>query len=229
MLPPFWQDLPKQRTAPTHRGFREANRAERAEREVGARDEVSNGSRDDDLAIAGLSKGPSRDVHADPSDVVVAELDLTGVDRRTNRQPDVAEASIEGEGTSKRPRGRVEGGEDAVPGKLPEAAAEAFDLGARHLVMSIQEPAPSLIAERGCLLGRPDDVGEQHGRKDAIGVLRRLPLPSTRGNTMKRYSSITSCVMSELRRSALPKSKMSPPDCGFSSAIFSAGFPPMMI
>jgi hypothetical protein len=41
--------------------------------------------------------------------------------------------------------------------------------------MSIEEPPPSLIAERGCLLGRPDDVGEQHGRKDAIGVLRRLP------------------------------------------------------
>jgi hypothetical protein len=41
--------------------------------------------------------------------------------------------------------------------------------------MSVQEPAPSLVAERGCPLGRPDDVGEQHGRKDAIGVLRRLP------------------------------------------------------
>src|SRR5919106_2947047 len=58
------------------------NRAERAEREVGACDEVSNGSRDDDLATAGQGKGPSRDVDADPSDVVAAELDLTGVDRR---------------------------------------------------------------------------------------------------------------------------------------------------
>src|SRR4029453_19453308 len=85
------------------------------------------------------------------------------------------EASIEGEGTSKRPRGRWEGGEDAVPGRLHEAAAEAFDLRARHSVMSIQEPPPSLVAERGCLLGRPDDVGEQHGRKDAMGVLRRPP------------------------------------------------------
>jgi hypothetical protein len=41
--------------------------------------------------------------------------------------------------------------------------------------MSIQEPAPPLVAERRCLLGRPDDVSEQHGGKDAIGVLRRLP------------------------------------------------------
>jgi hypothetical protein len=77
------------------------NRAERGESEVGTRDEVSNGSRDDHLAIAGLTKGPSRDVHADPSDVVVAELDLTGVDRRTDRKAEVAEASIEAEGTSK--------------------------------------------------------------------------------------------------------------------------------
>ena len=91
------------------------NRTERAEREVGAGDEVSNGSRDDNFAIAGLPEGPSRDVHADPSDVVVAELDLTSMDRRTDRQPEVAEASIEAEGTSKRPRGRVEGGQDAVP------------------------------------------------------------------------------------------------------------------
>src|SRR6266545_351682 len=172
------------------------NRTERAESEVGARDEVSNGSRDDDLAIAGLTKGPSRDVNADPSDVVVAELDLTGVDRRTDRKPEVAEASIEAEGTSKSPRGRVEGGEDAVPGRLHEAAAEAFDLRARQSVMSIEEPAPSLIAERGCLLGRPDDVGEQHGRKDAIGVLRRLPrsqlllIPGKRLHVLARWDPV---------------------------------------
>src|SRR4029453_12586964 len=146
------------------------NRAERAEREVGARHEVSNGSRDDDLAIAGLSKGPSRDVNADPSDVVVAELDLTGVDRRTDRKPEVAEAGIEGEGTSESPRGRVECGEDAVPGRLHEAAAEAFDLGARHSVMSIEEPAPSLSARRGCRLGRSAEVGEQHGGKKPTGI-----------------------------------------------------------
>src|SRR5512132_1769271 len=129
------------------------NRAQRAERQVGARDQVSNGSRDHDLAIAGLSKDPSRDVHADPSDVVVTELDLTGVDRRTDHQPDVAQASSEAEGTSKRPRGRVEGGQDAVPGRLHQAAAEAFDLRACYSVMSIQKPAPFLIAQRGCLLG----------------------------------------------------------------------------
>ena len=172
------------------------NRAERAESEVGARDEVSNGSCDDDLAIAGLSKGPSRDVNADPSDVVVAELDLTGVDRRTDRKPEVAEASIEAEGTSKSPRRRVEGGEDAVPSRLHEAAAEAFDLSARHSVMSIEEPAPSLIAERGCLRGRPHDVGEQHGRKDAIGILRRLPRshlvlsPGERLHVLARWDSV---------------------------------------
>jgi hypothetical protein len=114
---------PKRRTAPTHRDSAKLNRAERAEPEVGAGDEVSNGSRDDDLAIAGLREGPSRDVSADPSDIV---------------------------------------------------AAEAFDLCARDPVMSIQEPAPSLVAERGRLPGRPDDVGEQHRRKDAIGVLHRI-------------------------------------------------------
>jgi hypothetical protein len=53
------------------------DRAERAESEIGARDEVSNSSRDDDLPTAGLSKRPSRDVNADPSDVVVVDVDLT--------------------------------------------------------------------------------------------------------------------------------------------------------
>src|SRR5215216_7172782 len=126
------------------------NRAERAERQVGAGDEVANGSRNHDLAIAGQSEGPSRDVHADPSDVVVAELDLTGVDRRTDRQPDVAQASSEAEGTSKRPRGGIEGGQDAVPSRLHQEAAEALDLGPRYSVMSIQEPAPSLIGRASC-------------------------------------------------------------------------------
>ena len=117
-------------------------------------------------------------MHADPCEVVVADLDRTGVDRRTNHQPQVAQASSEADGTAKRPRGwALEGGQDAVPGRLHQATAEALDLRAGCSVMSIQEPAPSLIAERGCLLGRPDEVGEQHHGQDAIGVLRCLPRP----------------------------------------------------
>src|ERR671918_835739 len=80
--------------------------AERAEGEVGSRGEVANGPRDDDLPIAGVSQRPSRDVDADPSHVVVADLDLSGVDRRTDGDPEVAEGSIEAEGTSRSRRHR---------------------------------------------------------------------------------------------------------------------------
>jgi hypothetical protein len=61
-----------------------AHRAERAEGEVGARGEIPDGSGHDDLPIRGLSQGSRGDVDADPANVVVADLDLPRVDRRTD-------------------------------------------------------------------------------------------------------------------------------------------------
>jgi hypothetical protein len=52
--------------------------------EVGARGEIPDGSGHDDLPIRGLSQGSRGDVDADPANVVVADLDLPRVDRRTD-------------------------------------------------------------------------------------------------------------------------------------------------
>ena len=39
--------------------------------------------------------------------------------------------------------------------------------------MSVKKVAPAMVAERGGFLGRADDVGEEHGGEDAVGLRRR--------------------------------------------------------
>src|SRR6185503_10422798 len=132
-----------------------AHRAERTEGEVGARGEIPDGSRDDDLTLGGLSQGPRRDMHADPTDVVVADLDLPRVDRRTDLESDVAQGVGEGEGAAESAGGGVECRQDPIPRGLHEPPTEAVDLGAGNLVVPIQQATPPLVSERGRPLRGP--------------------------------------------------------------------------
>ena len=70
-------------------------------------------------------------------------------------------------------RGTIEGGEKAVAHRLDLAAPVALELGAHELVVASHELAPARVAERGRALGGADDVGEHHGREDAIGTAAR--------------------------------------------------------
>jgi hypothetical protein len=58
---------------------------------------------------------------------------------------------------------------------------------------------------------------------------RRLPLPSTTGKTMSRYSSIRSAAMSVLARSALPYRTRSPPGCAFSALTSATASPERIV
>src|SRR5215217_6995155 len=51
---------------------------------------------------------------------------------------------------------------------------------------------------------------------------RRLPVPTTIGNTISRYSSITSCSISVCTSCTLPLTSMSPPCCCLSLETSSA-------
>src|SRR5215213_9253479 len=51
---------------------------------------------------------------------------------------------------------------------------------------------------------------------------RRLPVPTTIGNTISRYSSITSCSISVCTSCTLPLTRMSPPCCCLSLETSSA-------
>src|SRR2546425_7154610 len=71
-------------------------------------------------------------------------------------------------GASNPPRGTVEGGEEAVPGRVHLAAAEAYKLAAHELVVALEELAPGAVSQLGRPLARADDVGEEDGREDAV-------------------------------------------------------------
>ena len=103
----------------------------------------------DDLPIRGLSQGSRRDMDADPTDVVVADLDLPRVDRRTDLEPDVAQRVGECERATERPGRGVERRQDPVAGGLHEPATEALNLPAGDLVVSIQQATPPLVSDRG--------------------------------------------------------------------------------
>jgi hypothetical protein len=62
-------------------------------RDVGAQDEVAYSSRSENLIGSGRSDYPGRDVHADAAEVSVLELDLAGVQARSNLQADASELS----------------------------------------------------------------------------------------------------------------------------------------
>ena len=69
------------------------------------------------------------------------------------------------------PRGSVEHCEDAITGSVDDSSACVVDAESHEFVMPLDEIGPGSIAELGRLGRRPDDVGEEQRREDAIGVV----------------------------------------------------------
>jgi hypothetical protein len=76
-------------------------------------------------------------VDADPADVVFENLDLAGVDRGADLDPEVTPHFNQTERASERPGGRVERREDAVARRLDESTMEALDLRLCPMVVTI--------------------------------------------------------------------------------------------
>ena len=69
-------------------------------------------------------------------------------------------------------RRAVERGQVAVAGALDHRAAELLREVGGDLTKAVQHRAPPLIARGRGLLGRRDDVGEQHAAQGAMGLRR---------------------------------------------------------
>ena len=79
----------------------------------------------------------------------------------------------DGTGAANAARRTVKGGEKAVAGRFHLMTAKAYEVAPDRGVMMVEEVAPTLVAERGGLLGRTDDVGEENCGEDAIDPDRR--------------------------------------------------------
>src|SRR6266511_1537160 len=80
----------------------QADRAERGEVEVCAGREIPDGPCHHDLAFASLAERSRCDVNADPTDILIEELDLSRVYRGADPESRIGEVLDEPEGTPKR-------------------------------------------------------------------------------------------------------------------------------
>src|ERR1700686_11157 len=97
-------------------------------------------------------------------------LALTSVNAGSDLEAGLAEAIADGDGASYGSGRPVEGGEESVAGGADLLPAEMFELATHRRVMLFEEVAPGFIAQRCRPCSRPDDVGEQDGGEDAIGL-----------------------------------------------------------
>jgi hypothetical protein len=101
-------------------------------------------------------------VHGHPANVVVASLDLADVQPGANPNVDAAKLAPKGDRAVDPPPGAVEGGHDPVAGGVDQAATCRVDQPSGQLIMNGEQLAPAAITQPPGLLGRADDVGEQH-------------------------------------------------------------------
>ena len=67
-----------------------------------------------------------------------------------------------GDGTVDPPGGAVEGGQEAVAGRVHLPAPESVELMADHLVVPVEKLMPGSIAATNRLVRRRNDVGEEN-------------------------------------------------------------------
>ena len=140
--------------------------------------EVANGVRHDELGSAGGRHDAGRGRHGDSADLGPDLLDLADVqagpdfDAECPHGLDCVECAGRGLGRS------VEDREEPVAGRVHLAAAVAPQRRANDAVMLLDEVAPTPVTELSGKLGRTDDVREQDGGEEALG----LALPAARGH-----------------------------------------------
>ena len=147
--------------------------------EAGAGDEVGHRTRDEDLTRPTSGLHALSGVHGDAADVLTAQLDLSGVKARPDFDPNTTKRRDDSDGAANGACRPVEGGDEPVTCRVHFPTSEAFELASHHRVVGVQHLAPACITQLRGLLGRADDVGEQHGGQHPIGVVRAMcPSPT---------------------------------------------------
>ena len=112
-----------------------------------------------------------RDVDGDAADVVAHHLALARVDARADADALLLGGVEDRARAADRARRAVEGGEEAVAGRLHLAAAEALERArARSRSWRSSSSRQRWSPSSAAVLGGVDDVGEEHRREHALGL-----------------------------------------------------------
>src|SRR4051812_34534349 len=109
----------------------------------------------------------------DPADVVAHELDLTGVDARTDLESETWHRARDRQGAADRPCRPVECGKESVAGGIDLATAIPSEFLTDQGVVPLEQVLPCPVSDGACPFRRCDDVGEEDGGKDTIPLRRR--------------------------------------------------------
>ena len=144
------------------------------ELELRARDQIPDRPRNEDLSPARRCGYTRADVNGEARYLSVGDFALASVEARTKLEPVFSGSGEDGPRALDRPRGTVERREETVAGRVDLLAAETGELSPDGSTVLREQLAPAAISQPGSLLGRADDVGEEHSGEHPIGHMRRL-------------------------------------------------------
>src|SRR5436305_605987 len=130
--------------------------------------EVLHGLRDEHLAALRRGGNPGAAAHSEAGHLALMQLAFTRVYACTYPEPEPADALATSLGAADGARRSVERGEEPVPGRVLLLTAIARELAANEQVVPLEQLAPAPVAELRRPLRRPDDVGEEHRRENAV-------------------------------------------------------------
>src|SRR6266516_2240498 len=109
-------------------------------------------------------------MYSNARDLVVEHLALSRVETNPQLQANFANTVSDRTGAANRPRRAIEGGKEAVTGRVHFLASELTQVIADQLVMALQKLTPRTVTESRGFARCVDDVREENGRKDALGL-----------------------------------------------------------
>ena len=107
------------------------------------------------------------------ADIMVQYFALAGMEPGTDFDAERPDFLGNGTGAANAARRTIKGREDAVAGRFDLMAAKACEIAPDRGVMTIEQIAPAVVAERDGFFGRADDVGKQHRGEHSIDGDRR--------------------------------------------------------
>ena len=137
---------------------------------AGAGNEVSDRTGHQDLSGPSQSRNSGADVDGNAAHLVADDFALASVETRAYTNSERFDAGRYGLGAAYGTCWAVEGGEEAIAGRVNFPAAEAGELASRKGVVLAEQLAPLPIPERGGSFRRTHDVGEEHRGQDSIDL-----------------------------------------------------------
>ena len=131
----------------------------RFKRELGSREQMFRGGRDQHLARRRNARDSRRFMHRETAYVVAHELHLAGMNPGPNRDTKMGDRSTNRPRASNRARRTVEHRQESVASRLNLAPSKTVKLLPHLAVMLEQQLAPRGIAQPPEMRGRIHDIG----------------------------------------------------------------------